>query len=605
MQTSASKSCAWVISSIESAITSREISDARMPGVACDWLSETAIVLNGSATPPAAATPSAARADSSRCVRLHGIVPVHVEAMPTIGLSSRAGSMPIARKCARAPARSAPEASAARARRRRASWLTDARIRRGLGAQHDFERGAASRSRAEREAALDRRRAGAHVLQALARRRLGAVEAVAVVGDRDETLAERPLADRHLRPGRVRVLADVGEALLHDAEDLDLLVGGEADRAVDLELDVELAVRGEELDVPPQGCVEGGGAARGRQREDREARLLLRELRRLLQPRRDLLERCARFEHRRVRRHGEQVLRETVVDLPRDARALFRDSAAKLCEADRAPRADEDERVREHPQEVALGHRRTGEERLEDEVERGEEHQREAEREPAREVVLTCSEPLAPADDADEAHERLQRERAREVERRLVAVVGRRVRQRRTERTQQRPRDEQSDAGREHRIRDRPVAVLRASAQEGRRRDQREAEHAAEQRGPALRGADLLAAELRADREHEGGERRDEEPAREQEVDAPALDREADGREQRHEQAREPHGRLEDEPELREVPLGLEAGVREEEREARAEEPGQQDLAQEPGLVLVAILLHLPLVGRTIRADKG
>ena len=56
--TSASKSCACTISSIESAITSREISDARIPGVACDWLSETAIVLKPSATPPAAATPS-------------------------------------------------------------------------------------------------------------------------------------------------------------------------------------------------------------------------------------------------------------------------------------------------------------------------------------------------------------------------------------------------------------------------------------------------------------------------------------------------------------------------------------------------------------------
>ena len=45
-QTSASKSCACAISSIESAITSREMSDARMPGVPCDWLSLTAIVLN-------------------------------------------------------------------------------------------------------------------------------------------------------------------------------------------------------------------------------------------------------------------------------------------------------------------------------------------------------------------------------------------------------------------------------------------------------------------------------------------------------------------------------------------------------------------------------
>ena len=35
-------------------------SDARMPGVPCDWLSETAMVLNGSATPPAAVTAAAA-----------------------------------------------------------------------------------------------------------------------------------------------------------------------------------------------------------------------------------------------------------------------------------------------------------------------------------------------------------------------------------------------------------------------------------------------------------------------------------------------------------------------------------------------------------------
>ena len=54
MHTSASKSCASVISSIESAITSRETSDARIPGVACDWLSDTAIVLKTRPTPPAA-----------------------------------------------------------------------------------------------------------------------------------------------------------------------------------------------------------------------------------------------------------------------------------------------------------------------------------------------------------------------------------------------------------------------------------------------------------------------------------------------------------------------------------------------------------------------
>jgi uncharacterized protein YbjT (DUF2867 family) len=73
--------------------------------------------LNGSGTPPAEATPRQTACESSRWLRLHGIVPVHVDATPTTGPSSRPGSIPIARKCARAPARSTPDASPARARR--------------------------------------------------------------------------------------------------------------------------------------------------------------------------------------------------------------------------------------------------------------------------------------------------------------------------------------------------------------------------------------------------------------------------------------------------------------------------------------------------------
>ncbi len=79
-------------------MTSREIKEARMPGVPCAWLSETAIVLNGSGTAPASTIALAARSLSSRWFRLHGIVPVHVEAMPTMGPPSRAGSIPMARK---------------------------------------------------------------------------------------------------------------------------------------------------------------------------------------------------------------------------------------------------------------------------------------------------------------------------------------------------------------------------------------------------------------------------------------------------------------------------------------------------------------------------
>src|SRR6266550_4268987 len=92
-----------------------------MPGVPCDWLSETAIVLKPRPRPPAAATPSLTRSASSRWLRLQGIVPVHVDATPMMGPPSRAGSTPIARKCARAGARSALSRSPVRARRRRAS----------------------------------------------------------------------------------------------------------------------------------------------------------------------------------------------------------------------------------------------------------------------------------------------------------------------------------------------------------------------------------------------------------------------------------------------------------------------------------------------------
>src|SRR5262249_49265184 len=93
---------------------------------------------------------------------------------------------------------------------------------------------------------------------------------------------------------------------------------------------------------------------------------------------------------------------------------------------------------------------------------------------------------------------------------------------------------------------------------------------------------------------------------REEEVDAAALRRVAGGREHRHEDPGPDHRRLEHDPELRQVPVGAERGVDEEEREARAQEPGQQDLAPEPALELVPVgTSHLPLVGRGVPADKG
>ena len=104
------------------------------------------------------------------------------------------------------------------------------------------------------------------------------------------------------------------------------------------------------------------------------------------------------------------------MDVARDAGPLFRHCAPELGGADRAPGADEDDRVGEHAQEVALRHPAACDERLEHELQRCEELEREAEGEPARDVLVPLAEPLAPADDGDEHDQRLERERAREVE---------------------------------------------------------------------------------------------------------------------------------------------------------------------------------------------
>ena len=53
------------------------------------------------------------------------------------------------------------------------------------------------------------------------------------------------------------MLAHVREPLLHDPEDLDLLVGREREAGIDLQLHVELAVCGEDVDVAPESRVEG------------------------------------------------------------------------------------------------------------------------------------------------------------------------------------------------------------------------------------------------------------------------------------------------------------------------------------------------------------
>ena len=113
MHTSPSSRWPRTTSSIESAIVSRETSDARIPAVPIETPSETAIVLNSTGVPPASMIPRRTWRASSRWFQLHGIVSIHDVAMPTSGRARASSSMPIALNIARAPARSTPSVIAA------------------------------------------------------------------------------------------------------------------------------------------------------------------------------------------------------------------------------------------------------------------------------------------------------------------------------------------------------------------------------------------------------------------------------------------------------------------------------------------------------------
>ena len=113
MHTSPSNRCPRVTSSIESAITSREMRDARIPPVPIETPSETEIVLNSIGVPPAARMPSLTLAASNRWFQLHGIVSIHMLATPTSVRASASSSKPMPFSIARAGARSGPSVSAA------------------------------------------------------------------------------------------------------------------------------------------------------------------------------------------------------------------------------------------------------------------------------------------------------------------------------------------------------------------------------------------------------------------------------------------------------------------------------------------------------------
>ena len=83
------------MSSIESAITSRLMSEVFIPSVPIVMPSEIAIELNSIGVPPASRTPSLTASARSRRWKLHGIASIHVFAMPTVGRRSASSSNPM------------------------------------------------------------------------------------------------------------------------------------------------------------------------------------------------------------------------------------------------------------------------------------------------------------------------------------------------------------------------------------------------------------------------------------------------------------------------------------------------------------------------------
>ena len=93
-QTRPSKRWPRATSSIESAIVSRETSEARMPEVPIETPSDTAIVLNSIGVAPASRIPRLTCGASARWLRLHGIVSIHVVQTPTIGFARSSSVKP-------------------------------------------------------------------------------------------------------------------------------------------------------------------------------------------------------------------------------------------------------------------------------------------------------------------------------------------------------------------------------------------------------------------------------------------------------------------------------------------------------------------------------
>jgi hypothetical protein len=273
------------------------------------------------------------------------------------------------------------------------------------GSEDDLDGSSVARGRANPEISRDGLGPQPHVRDPIPGRSGLLVEPDSVVRDGDHATTGA-LRDRDLDVARACMPTRIPEAFLDDAKHLDLLVRGKPHLGVDIHLDVEFAVGAEDFHVATERRIEPGGSSGRRQREHGESRLLLRQCGGDLQLWEHLRRRSSRLEHAHVRRDGEQVLGETVVDLPGDPRALVGDGPAELGLGDGTPNTDEERAVRDEPQEVTLQDLVARDQRLEDEVQVGEERERGREAQPAVEVPAVAPVAQAEANDCDEPESR-------------------------------------------------------------------------------------------------------------------------------------------------------------------------------------------------------
>ena len=113
MTTRASNEWPMAATSMESVMTSRLTSEARMPSVPMETPSLTEMVLISMGVPPAARTPSFTRWAMRRWLKLQGMVSIHSCATPTMGRARSSSEKPMDLSWERAGARAGPSVMAA------------------------------------------------------------------------------------------------------------------------------------------------------------------------------------------------------------------------------------------------------------------------------------------------------------------------------------------------------------------------------------------------------------------------------------------------------------------------------------------------------------